>query len=215
MTTHDELDIAIESYLLALERGEPRALQRTIASHPTYEHQLTAFALIDAGAATRPSQESLTRAGAEITPALRASILSRVFGHPVAAAEAAAPRIAGIFTQARAVGLNAATLASALDLPSDVVLQLDRRLLDVRSVPRRLLQRLATTLQTSTEALQAYLSGGPATRVAAFNFAAQAPRTEKQAASRRRWHQARCLRPSSAPIGPAPLPRMKVRASDR
>jgi hypothetical protein len=112
---------------------------------------------------------------ARITPALRQRALASAF-----ASELTVVAIAGILRQGEAVGLSARALAAAVDLPRDLLLQLDKRLIAPASVPQRCLGRLASALQTSADAVQAFLAGGPAARVAAYNFAPTAPQSGTQ-----------------------------------
>jgi hypothetical protein len=174
MNVDRQLDHILNQYFLACEQGDRGVLARLIAEYPAYEHQLTAYALLDASIPTQPDPLDLVTAQSALTPALKARALSSAFAHPISAP------IAGIVTQAAAVGLSARALAAAANLPRDLVLQLDKRLIAPRSIPRLCLRRLAGALQTSVEAVDEFLSGGPARRVAAFNFASAAPVSGEQ-----------------------------------
>ncbi|HWE64826.1 MAG TPA: hypothetical protein VHB98_24190 [Chloroflexota bacterium] len=172
----DEFEDIVEAYQLAHARGERDALERLTAAHPRYADRLLAFALFDATVPSTVSAADLAPLQARITPVLRQRALAAAFAEmaptPVA--------LAGILRQGELVGLSPRALATAVDLPRDLLLQLDKRLIAPTSVPARCLARLASTLQTSVEALQTFLAGGAATRVAAYNFAPAPPQAGTQ-----------------------------------
>jgi hypothetical protein len=177
MAEHLAFESLVEAYLLARNRGDSSALERLVDLHPEHEHALTAFALLDAAVPARPQQAVLQSAQAAVTPALRARAMAAAFG---TGQEIVA--IAGILARAQELRLSGRDLARVVDLPRDVLLQLDRRLITVASVPRKLLVRLADALQTSADSLQAFLSGsGPAVPVAAYHYAGEAPRSGEPA----------------------------------
>ncbi len=168
----EQLDDLTAEYLLARERGDGGALERLLAAHPEHEDRLLAFALLDVAVPTYSDAQELRAAASAITPALKQRALAAAF--PVI------EPISGLIARGESLGLAGRNLAAAVGLPQDVLLQLDRRLVSVQSVPHRCLQRLAETLRTSAEAVQAFLAGGPPQRVAAFNYAAAPVRTGAQ-----------------------------------
>ena len=68
-----------------------------------------------------------------------------------------------------------AALAAAVDLPRDVLLELDQRTIAPASVPGRLIGSLATALRTNVESVRAYLAGSVPQQAAAFHYAPVAP----------------------------------------
>ena len=166
----DDFEQVAEAYLLAQAKGERDTLERLTAAYPQHEERLLAFALLDAAAPTFPTRTDLAAVATQITPALTQRALRAAF------APGQDLQLAGILARGQEIGMSARALAEAVDLPRDLVLQLDRRLIAVGTVPRRCLQRLATALQTSAESVQAFLAGGPATQVASYNYAPAAPR---------------------------------------
>ena len=171
----DDFDEVAGAYQLAQAAGDRAALTRLVAEYPQHEDRLLAFALFDAALPTAVGPGELARY-AEAARALRGRALAAVAADEMSeAASGQVAAIAGILARARAIGIEPKALAATVGLPRDVLLQLDRRLVSVSSVPRRLLGRLADTLQTSADSVQGFLAGGPSGRVAAYNFAAAAP----------------------------------------
>jgi hypothetical protein len=177
MSDDNTLDDLVEELLFANERGDASTLARLIAIHPEYEHQLTAYAVADAGLSA-PLQPAQRDAAATLdTAELRDRALAAALGRDAAES---APALTGLIARASAIGIDARQLAAATDLPRDVLLKLDRRLVTFASVPRRCLAALADALQTNVDAVQSFLAGGPGTRVAAFNYAAKPPIPDQQ-----------------------------------
>lgn len=170
----DEFEEIVAAYQLARADGDADALERLTVAHPGYADRLLTFALLDASVPAAVDAAMLAPLQARITPALRQRALAAAFVAPAVAA------IAGILQQGEAVGLSARALAAAVDLPRDLLLQLDKRLIAPASVPQRCLARLAAALQSSVDSVQAFLAGGAAMRVAAYNFAPSTPRPGTQ-----------------------------------
>jgi len=171
----DDFDEVAGAYQLAQAAGDRMELARLLAAYPQHEDRLLAFALYDAAVPTAVGAGELA-SYAQTAAALRGRALAAIAAAGVAeTATGQVTAIAGILARARAIGLEPRALAAAVGLPRDVLLQIDRRLVSTSSVPRRLLSRLADALQTSAESVQGFLAGGPAGRVAAYNFAAAAP----------------------------------------
>lgn len=171
----DDFDEVAGAFQLAQAAGDRAALARLVAAYPQHEDRLLAFALFDAAVPTAVGAGELAR-HAHAAAALKGRALAAIADAEIAeAASVQVAAIAGILARARAIGLEPKALAAAVGLPRDVLLQLDRRLVSVGSVPRRLLGRLADALQSSAESVQGFLAGGPVGRVAAYNFAAAAP----------------------------------------
>jgi hypothetical protein len=108
---------------------------------------------------------------------LRERALAAALGSQI---EARAPAITGILARATSVGMDARQLSVATDLPRDMLVKLDRRLVAVKSVPKRCLAVLADALETNTAAVWSFLAGGPSARVAVFNYASAPPVVEEQ-----------------------------------
>jgi hypothetical protein len=176
-TDDDRLDEVIEELLLARERGETAALARLTNTYPEYEHQLTAYAVAHASLSAPLSPSQIAATVALDTPGLRDRALAAAFGSTAAES---APAIPGIFARASAIGMDARQLAAATDLPRDVLVKLDRRLIALSTVPKRCLATLADALQTNAAAIQSFLAGSPGVRVAAFNYAAAPPAVGQQ-----------------------------------
>ena len=170
----EDFEQVAEAYLLAQAEGERDALERLTVAYPQYEEQLLAFALLDAAAPTFPARSEL----AAMTPLVTSELTQRALRAAFAAEQDL--QLAGILARGEEIGMSARAIAVAVDLPRDLVLQLDRRLIAVGTVPRRCLQRLAAALQTSVESVQAFLVGGPSARIAAYNYAPAPPQAGTQ-----------------------------------
>lgn len=177
MNTNNQLDDLIEELLLAQERGDASVLARLITAHPEYEHQLTAYAVAGAGLSAPLSPDQLEVATTIDATKLRSRALAAAFGSSI---EEHAPAITGILARAAAVGMDARGLAAATDLPRDVLVKLDRRLVAVTSVPKRCLAVLAEALETNVAAVWSFLASPPGARVAAFNYAPAPPIVDQQ-----------------------------------
>jgi hypothetical protein len=177
MNQDNQLDDLIEELLLAQERGDAAALARLTATYPEYEHQLTAYAVAGASLSAPLNADQLALAAAIDSPKLRDRALAAALGSQI---EERVPAITGILARAATLGMDARRLAAATDLPRDVLVKLDRRLVAVTSVPYRCLAVLADALETSAGAVQSFLAGAPGTRVAAFNYASAPPMVDQQ-----------------------------------
>lgn len=165
-------EAVVEAYLLARRSGDTAALERLAAAYPEHEHALTAFALLDLALPTRPTNAALDAARALLATSLKERVLAAI-----APVEAPAPALAGIIARAQELQMSGRDLARMVDLPRDVLAQIDRRLIAVATLPQRLLARLAVALDVSAESVRRYLAAdGPAARVAAFNYAKAPPR---------------------------------------
>jgi hypothetical protein len=166
MNEPNDREAILEAYALARRRGDTGALERLATAYPEHEDALIAYALRDAAIPTIPTVRDLAAAQVVLTQALKDRALAAMWP--------AAP-IVGLLARAQELGLSGPDLARAVDLPRDVLAQLDRRLIAAVSVPQRLLSRLADALQTSAESLGLFLAGSPAVRVAAYNYAPAPP----------------------------------------
>ncbi len=171
MTDDRGPDDLYEQLVLAVERGEIGAVSQLVAAHPEYEQELTAFAIMDALLAAPADHDELASAAKLVTPDLRARALA-------AASGGADVALAGLFLHAAVHGMDARGFAAAVDLPRDILVKLDRRLIVATSIPTRCVQRLAEALQVHIDSVRAYLAGP--SRVAAFNYAPGPPEVAAQ-----------------------------------
>jgi hypothetical protein len=86
----------------------------------------------------------------------------------------------GLISRAQALGLQARGLAAAVDLPRDLLLELDQRTITPASVPGRLIAGLANALRTNVESVRAYLAGSAPQQAVAFHYAPTAPEPPAQ-----------------------------------
>lgn len=99
------------------------------------------------------------------------------------AAYAPSPAIAPIeslFKQGLAVQLAPPQVAAAVGLTMDVLAKIEARAITVASIPRTLIQRLATALKLAPEAITAYLSAAQPGQVGGFYYADQAPTQQEE-----------------------------------
>jgi hypothetical protein len=179
VSDEQELEELVETYLQASAAGEKDALERLAAVYPAHEHELTRMALLLASVPGDPGERDLQAAsnllsGTARTRALaaaRAAIARPLPGERTPEVEV----LPGLISRAQELGLQVRSLAAAVDLPRDVVLELDRRTITPASVPGRLLGALANTLRTNVESVRAYLAGSAPQQAVAFYYAPTAP----------------------------------------
>jgi hypothetical protein len=183
VSEEQELEELVETYLLARARGEKDALERLAAAYPAHEHALTRMALLLATAPADPGEHDLQAARSVLSSAARTRALAaaragvtRAQREPVQTVEA----LPGLLSRAKALGLQARSVAAAVGLPRDILLELDQRAIAPASVPARLIAALATTLRTNAESVRAYLAGGAPQQAAAFHYAPVAPEPPAQ-----------------------------------
>lgn len=115
-------------------------------------------------------------------------------------AQATAPATLGLAARAARAGLSLRELAARVSLSSDILLKVDRCIIQPATVPARLVEQLAQLLGCTTDALRAGLAGTAPRTAGAMYHAAQAPQVGQQtfaeavrssrmisAADRKRW----------------------------
>jgi hypothetical protein len=86
--------------------------------------------------------------------------------------------ISGLFAEGKARGMTNFQLADAVDLSITLIAQLDRRLIDFRTIPGQVIQDLARVLQRGAEIVSQYLQGPPLIPSHAEFKAEQTPRVK-------------------------------------
>jgi len=82
----------------------------------------------------------------------------------------------GLVKQGKRVNLTLRQLAQKVTLTTDVILKLEAQVIEVASIPRTLIRRLAEALQVAPEAVALYLGGSRATTTQpGFYYATEAP----------------------------------------
>lgn len=85
------------------------------------------------------------------------------------------PSFPGLFKQGLVAGYAPPELAETLGISWDILAKLEARAINVTSIPRALMQRMAGTLNVLPDAISAYLSGATAAQAGAFYYADQPP----------------------------------------
>ncbi|HEY2593922.1 MAG TPA: hypothetical protein VGK33_08480 [Chloroflexota bacterium] len=177
------LEDVLNDFAAALEdSGGGYALLRDwTARYPEYAQQLAEFAAdetLERYAAATPAAVDDERL---LQVALDAAqgVLERARAErpPVVVAQAALP---GLMARAREVGLNIRELADRSQLSVTLVGLLDRRLVRFASIPREVVDALATALQTQAASVAQYLQQGPSFAPSASFRAEAAPELPPQ-----------------------------------
>jgi hypothetical protein len=181
MMTYDETDSAELDALYAAWREDrdgqtPTSLQQWMVRESAHSEELVDWtadaALLDCANAL-PADPTLV----ERTVAIGKRTLAAYQTRRAASAE---PPLASLKETAGKRGLTLKALANGLDLGLPIVAKLEQRLLRLESIPARLIDRLADSLQVSAKQVRAYLAQPPALSSAALYRADAAPRTGSQ-----------------------------------
>ncbi len=95
-------------------------------------------------------------------------------------AQATAPTALGLAARATRVGLTLRDLAGRVGLSSDILLKVDRCVIQPDTVPTRLVEQLAHLLGCTAEALRLSIAGTAPRTAGAMYHAAQAPQVGQQ-----------------------------------
>jgi len=95
-------------------------------------------------------------------------------------AQATAPAALGLAARATRAGLTLRELAGRVGLSSDILLKVDRCIIQPNTVPTRLVEQLAQLLGCTAEALRLGLAGAAPRTAGAMYHAAQAPQVGQQ-----------------------------------
>ncbi len=156
------------AFIAAHERGEP--LDAWLERYPQHARALIdlAMALDETRRRPTPDAAELALAGEALRKALR-----RVAGTPLAQP---AP---GLMARARALGMRLPALAQRLRLWPEILVKLDQGFIRPDTIPRRLVEQLAATLDCPTELVLAWLPPTPRT-VGAQYYADRTPEPPRQ-----------------------------------
>lgn len=164
----EELLRITAEYATAARAGQAPSIGEYVRRYPQYARELIAYALtFSAVAADQPATDQ--RPAAALSPAAQralAYVREQRAGYETAAAATSAPApasapagaIDSLLQRGLAVGYPPPRLFAELGLSADVVAKLEARVIVAASIPRTLVERLARVLQTSAEAVQAYLA---------------------------------------------------------
>ena len=176
----NQIDAIIAQYTEAYRYGQSPRIEDYVDRYPEFASELLEFAVYyhTIGFAT----ESLDGPpAAELSPAAEKA-LARIrerrpapASAPASAAALAATPVQSLFQQGMALNMLPPQLAAAVGLTAALLARLEARKIAVTSIPRTLIQRLATALRTVPEAITAYLAATEAGQAGAFYYADQPP----------------------------------------
>ena len=167
--TEDELDTIIVSYSNDRLSGDRRPLQAWISDHPDLSNNLIQWATelpALASAEERPADSRVESSSLAIGQA----ILRRM-----GFVEQMAAPLTSLNDGARARGMKPRDLAAALGIGMSLFAKLNRRLIHARTLPTKLVERLAFQLKISTLEIGAYLAQPPVLAEGAAYRADQVP----------------------------------------
>ncbi len=158
----EELLRITAEYAAAARAGEAPRISDYVRRYPQYARELIAYALtFSAVAADQPGSDE--RPAAALSPAAQralAFVREQRADYVAAASPASAPAepIDSLLKRGLGVGYPPPRLFSELGISADLGAKLEARMIAAASIPRTLVERLARALQTSAEAIQAYLA---------------------------------------------------------
>ncbi len=154
--TNMTLGDVLEGYAVETPDGNDNAVLRDwIARHPEFADDLADFAAARAIVRHTPDEEPSADEEArdrKLASERLAGVLEQL---------RKAPEISSLTQLASDKGLNKSAFANALGLSLSLLMYLEKRRLDVASVPRRIVARIGELLGTGESAVAAYLSKSP------------------------------------------------------
>jgi hypothetical protein len=162
---YDALQDVLQAYLE--ETTEPSAitLQKWIEQYPQFEQELTEFAVVWGMVDALPvSKASPTASETHVLRGM--SVVQNVLyeleqSQAVRKQVDARPAIKSIIHDAKSLGLNTDRLAEHLKMSIPLIGKLDRRLVELSSIPVKAIDMLAGVLQQTSLAITGYLSQPP------------------------------------------------------
>src|SRR5579859_228943 len=173
---HGELDALYAAWRDDRNGPNPTPLRLWLARVPAYADTLvewTTDAALTECADALPEDPALVARTVEIGERSLSAFRDRKAAHTQ-------PALTSLKEAAARRGITLKTLADSLELGLPLVAKLEQRLLRLESLPARLIDRLADSLQVSTRQVRAYLGQPPKLSSAALYRADAAPRTGAQ-----------------------------------
>ncbi|HEX6796711.1 MAG TPA: hypothetical protein VF116_03230 [Ktedonobacterales bacterium] len=164
----EELLRITAEYADAARSGATPRISDYVRRYPQYARELVAYALsFSAVYADQPAPDE--RPATSLSPAAQkalAYIRERAAAYETASAvspadaqgQAQSEEIESFFRRGVALGYPPARLFTELGVSADLGAKLEARMIAAATIPRTLVERLARVLQTSAEAVQAYLA---------------------------------------------------------
>lgn len=179
----DELLRITAEYAEAARSGAAPRIGDYVRRYPQYARELVEYALaFSAIFADQPAPDE--RPVTTPSPAAQKALAyireqHATYESQAVAAGSPAPAqseaIDSLFKRGIAVGYSPPRLFGELRLSADLGAKLEARVIAAATIPRTLIERLAALLQTSTEAIQAYLAGAQPQAQGAQLYLAERP----------------------------------------
>lgn len=154
------LEDVLDKFVAEFPEPTREGLLSFIARHPEHREALVDFAATAAEQRSLPPSEGFSDAQAARFAGRAASALeNHIFQRDQA--RAAAPAASSLGELAGAAGRSLAQVAEQLTLDMGLAAKLDRRLIRIETIPRRLVDGLAECLGRTADTILAVLSGPP------------------------------------------------------
>lgn len=154
------LEDVLDQFVAEFPEPTREGLLSFIARYPEHREALVDFAATAAEQRSLPPSEGFSDAGARFAGRAASALENHIFQRDQARAAAASPALS-LGELADAAGRSLAQVAERLSLDMGLAAKLDRRLIRVETIPRRLVNGLAECLGSTADAVLAVLSGPP------------------------------------------------------
>lgn len=175
-----EIDRITFEYAAEYRSGRAPRIEAYVQRYPQYATELMEYALDfhAAGFVGEPLEEP---ADLVLSPAAEKALarIREQHAEYQSVAPEAPVAIEGLVKRGIEAGYTPPQLAAAVGLTPDLLDRLEAHAIALSSIPRTLLQRLATTLKAAPEAIAAYLGAPPAGQAGGFYYAEQPPEQQQ------------------------------------
>jgi hypothetical protein len=156
---HIDLEAAMARYVATPPSERPALLRATLAARPEFTEPLMAAYIVETDEPQPGEAQEHNNAFTAIGNATLAAFLARED----------ATKNQTLLGRAKDLGLRVQDLALELRLGADVILKLERKLIQIDTIPSILVERLATVLKSSVEQVRGSLEARPVMVTAHFN----------------------------------------------
>lgn len=169
------IEEVLDAYVASVQTPNHSTLLEWIRRYPEYEQQLTDFTVSWSLMASLPPVKAAEERDEDVLVSRAMSIArSRLQRSRREKERKAEPALDGLLKEGRQQGLSIARIAEICELSVTIVKKLDLRLIDYRSIPRGLIERLARAIGRSEEVIREYLQL-PMSLPAKVQYRSQAP----------------------------------------
>ncbi len=151
------LDEILEEYAAATPAGNDLQVLREVSEkHPQHADDLTDFAAARAVVKHAPEEEFSAEEEQRFAEAglKNLRMVLGALGEPGATADA----LQSLVDAAKSKGLNRKSFAAAVGLSTSLVMYLEKRRLDFKSIPKTIVAKVARVLETGEELVSSYLN---------------------------------------------------------